>query len=206
MLFYANSPDVIVPVVGIIVFLACLFFMWRTSELSGVAQRIGLAVFAIMYLGFAFPMWGVIRLLPNGASLVLLALVPATLCDTFAFLAGKIFGRHKFAPSVSPNKTMEGFVGALLGSLMGTFVIKFLLLPELAAVHVVAISFIVWITSPFGDLIESMLKRSCGVKDSGTIIPGHGGVLDRLDALIFTGPAAYLYIRYVILPQLSPLI
>ncbi len=134
----------------------------------------------------------------GGQSIVLLVLAPACLCDTFALIAGKAFGRHKFAPLVSPQKTVEGFIGALFGSVLGVAAIKWLLIPDINWYLVLGLAVVIWITSPFGDLVESMLKRSCGVKDSGVIIPGHGGILDRLDALIFTGPAAYVYMKYVV--------
>ena len=104
-------------------------------------------------------------------------------------------GKRKFAPMVSPNKTMEGYFGALVGALVGAFVIKYFFFPSLGALWIVGLSLIIWIVSPFGDLVESFLKRSIGVKDSGTLIPGHGGILDRLDAVIFTAPAVFIYFK-----------
>ena len=178
-------------------FALSLLFMRRTPELTGVAQRLGIASMGILYVGVSFSFWGPLRELSFGRELVLLALAPACLCDTFAYVAGKTMGKHKFAPRVSPNKTMEGFFGALAGSLAGVFLVRWLLLPHITWQSAAAFAVLVWIVSPFGDLVESMLKRSAGVKDSGNLIPGHGGVLDRLDALIFTGPAAYAFARYI---------
>jgi phosphatidate cytidylyltransferase len=192
------SMEFLIPEFTMLVFVLALAFMWRTKELPGVAGRLGTAAFGVAYMGAALPVWAWIRAMDNGASFVLLALAPACLCDTFAYLAGKFFGRHKFAALVSPNKTMEGFFGALVGSVVGVFLVRHLLLPNLPLIHASILSLVIWMTSPFGDLVESMLKRSCGVKDSGTIIPGHGGILDRLDALVFTGPAAYLYFKLAI--------
>ena len=131
----------------------------------------------------------------SGQYLVLLAIVPACLCDTFAYVAGKSFGKKKFAPMVSPNKTMEGYYGALVGALVGAFAVKLIFFREMHFAWVVGLALVLWVVSPFGDLIESFMKRSIGVKDSGTLIPGHGGILDRLDALIFTAPAAFLYFK-----------
>ena len=180
-------------------FVFSFLFMLKTKTLDGVASRLSIAMLSVIYLGVAFPIWSWIREMPFGASMVLLILAPACLCDTVAYIVGKAIGKHKFAPKVSPNKTWEGFAGALIGSLAGVFLIRWLLLPNLELVHTVGLALIIWITSPIGDLVESMFKRSCGVKDSGTIVPGHGGVLDRLDALIFTGPAAFAYIKYLIM-------
>ena len=182
----------------LVLFALSLIFMWRARELEGSAQRLGVALLGVVYVGIAFPFWAWIFELEDGRSLVLLALVPACLCDVAGMIAGKLLGRHKLAPMVSPNKTIEGLIGALVGSFVGAFAVRFALLPDVSALAVAGIAMVVWFTSPLGDLVESMFKRSCGVKDSGSIIPGHGGVLDRLDALVFTGPAAYAYVKYVI--------
>lgn len=199
MLFCPEGADSSTILLTLLLFALALVFMWRTKDLPGVADRLALALLGVLYLGFAFCFWSLLRHLPLGRELVLLALVPACLCDTFAYLVGKAVGRRKFAPQVSPQKTMEGFAGALAGSIGGVLVVRQLLLPTLSFGEALLFAIVIWIVSPFGDLIESMFKRSAGVKDSGTIIPGHGGILDRLDALIFTAPAAYALAKYVIL-------
>lgn len=180
------------------VFACALVVMRRTRSMEGSADRLGFAAFALIYLGIAMPMWSWVRELDGGQWWVLMGLVPACLSDTFAFLAGKAFGRRKFAPIVSPNKTIEGFMGALAGSLIGAFGVWVAAGRPYPRYHAVIIAFLIWWVAPMGDLIESMIKRSVGVKDSGTIIKGHGGVLDRLDALIFAGPFIYAYAKYVV--------
>lgn len=198
-MFYGFETAAVVPAtLALTLFALSMIFMWRAQELEGIAGQLGIATLGLLYLGIAFPFWGWLRELDRGNSIVLLAIAPACLCDTMGFLAGKSFGRCRFAPKVSPNKTWEGFVGALVGSLIGSIVIWQLLLPLMKWYYVIGLALVIWITSPFGDLIESMFKRSCGVKDSGAMIPGHGGILDRLDALIFTAPAAFLYMKYVV--------
>lgn len=181
-----------------ILFAVTMIVMARAPELSGSAERIALAMLGVLYLGLTLPCWAWLRALEWGRALVLLALVPACLSDTAAYLVGKSCGRRKFAPRVSPNKTVEGFFGALAGSLIGALAVWWLLVPALPLRFVIALAGIVWIVAPLGDLIESLFKRSCGVKDSGSVIPGHGGILDRLDALIFTGPAAYAFFALVV--------
>ena len=111
--------------------------------------------------------------------------------DSFAFFTGKFFGKHKMAPKISPKKTWEGFAGGVFFTLvLGYFIEqKF---PELRGNWMV-IGLLVSVFAPLGDLVESQLKRTFGVKDSGNIIPGHGGVLDRLDSFIITAPVVYLY-------------
>lgn len=111
--------------------------------------------------------------------------------DTFAYLTGKFFGKHKMAPRISPKKTWEGFAGGVVLTLIaGFFVEKYF--PELRG-NWMAVGFLISVFAPLGDLVESQLKRNFGVKDSGNIIPGHGGVLDRLDSFIICVPVVYLY-------------
>ncbi|MEX6626116.1 phosphatidate cytidylyltransferase [Tenacibaculum salmonis] len=116
--------------------------------------------------------------------------------DSFAFLVGKNFGKHKLFESVSPKKTIEGFIGGLLFAvllafLIGTYTNQFLVL------NWIIIAIIVAVFGSLGDLVESKFKRQANVKDSGTIMPGHGGLLDRLDSLFFLAPFVYLYIHYI---------
>ncbi|PIR24577.1 MAG: hypothetical protein COX62_08335 [Deltaproteobacteria bacterium CG_4_10_14_0_2_um_filter_43_8] len=175
-------------------FLFSLVVMNRSKTLERSATKLGLGVLCLVYLSLSLPFWDWLHRLPSGSSLVFLALLPACLTDTFALIAGKLCGKKKFTPLVSPNKTWEGYWGALIGSAAGVYLVWFLAFRDMYSWQIMLpLVFIIWITSPFGDLVESMLKREAGVKDSGKLIPGHGGLLDRLDALIFTGPATYLY-------------
>lgn len=198
LLFCPEGFSAVLILVVFLLFGLAFTHIWRARELKGAAERLGLAVLGLIYLGVAFPFWGALRALIGGKELVLLALVPACLCDTFAYVAGKLFGKRKLARFVSPNKTVEGFFGAFAGALAGTFIVRAILLPHISWKLSVIFAIMIWVVSPVGDLVESLLKRSCGVKDSGSLIPGHGGVLDRLDALIFTGPAAYVFARYIL--------
>ena len=196
MVMQVQANAVLLLLVGIL-FALSVIVMKRTPSMDGAWDRIGCATFVLIYLGVAFPYWALLHDLNNGRWWVLIALAPACLCDTAAYVAGKSFGKHKFAAMVSPNKTIEGFFGALVGSLIGTFAIWQLGGQWIPWWHALILAVAMWWVSPFGDLIESMLKRSAGVKDSGTIIKGHGGMMDRLDALIFAGPLVYAYAVYV---------
>lgn len=111
--------------------------------------------------------------------------------DTFAYLAGRLLGRHKMAPKISPKKTWEGFAGGVLLTLVLSFFVE-QYFPELRGDWRI-VGFLIAVFAPMGDLVESQLKRSFGVKDSGNLIPGHGGVLDRLDSFIICAPVVYLY-------------
>ncbi len=116
--------------------------------------------------------------------------------DSFAFLVGKNFGKHKLFESVSPKKTIEGFVGGLAFAILAGFLIgKYS--NSFPILNWIIIAVIVAILGSLGDLVESKFKRQANIKDSGTIMPGHGGLLDRLDSLFFLAPFVYLYIHYI---------
>jgi phosphatidate cytidylyltransferase len=111
--------------------------------------------------------------------------------DTFAYLTGKFFGKHKMAPKISPKKTWEGYIGGVVLTLVLSYFVE-QYHPDLRGNWIV-VGFLVAAFAPVGDLVESQLKRNFGVKDSGNIIPGHGGVLDRLDSFLIVVPVVYLY-------------
>ena len=117
--------------------------------------------------------------------------------DSFAFLVGKNFGKRKLFVSVSPKKTQEGFLGGLAFALIAAFIIS-KLNTDFTVVNWLVIAVIVSVIGTIGDLVESKFKRQANIKDSGTIMPGHGGILDRLDSLLFAAPFVYLYINFII--------
>ena len=124
-----------------------------------------------------------------GFNMLLACLLGTWASDIFAYFGGRLLGRRRLAPAISPNKTVEGFV---IGLVFGTATAWFTLYDQggLSPVEVLAIAFAIALAGPIGDLFESFVKRDLGVKDSGTLLAGHGGVLDRIDALLFAGPAA----------------
>jgi len=129
---------------------------------------------------------------PAGAAYLWLAFIGTWASDTFAFFVGSKFGKHKLAPAVSPGKTWEGLVGGVIGSIVAIMALGFLW--RLSPLHSALIGLIIGLVGPLGDLVESAMKRFAGVKDSGRLLPGHGGVLDRFDSILFTVPAVYYYI------------
>lgn len=157
----------------------------------------GKLIFTVVYLALPF---GFALGLPKFSTLdtektftleVFMLFVLIWSSDTFAYLTGKFFGTHKMAPKISPKKTWEGFAGGVVLTLvLGFFVEQYF--PELRGNWMI-VGLLVSIFAPLGDLVESQLKRSFAVKDSGNIIPGHGGVLDRLDSFIICAPVVYLY-------------
>ena len=134
---------------------------------------------------------------PQGAWRLTLLLAIIMASDTLAFFVGSAWGHRRLALHVSPHKTIEGALGGLLGGVMGALAVRHLGLPSLPLGHAVGLGVLVAGLGIVGDLDESLLKRWAGVKDSGTLFPGHGGMLDRLDSLLFGAPVLYYYFLYV---------
>jgi phosphatidate cytidylyltransferase len=118
--------------------------------------------------------------------------------DTLAYYGGRAWGRRPLAPALSAGKTVEGTYIGLAGSILGALVARLTFLPELGAVAVVVLGLAVGVAAELGDLAESLIKRSTGAKDSGWIVPGHGGILDRLDSLLFAAPCTYYGLLWVV--------
>ena len=158
-------------------------------ELARTPQRVGIAVLGAVYPGILMAMVVRLRQLPDGVAWLLLTLVVTWLNDTGAYFAGRAYGRRKLYPRISPSKTWEGAVGGLAASVLGAILVKALgWLPQLPWWGSVIVGAGAAVLGPLGDLSESMLKRAYGAKDSSGLLPGHGGVLDRVDALLFTAP------------------
>jgi phosphatidate cytidylyltransferase len=176
---------------------AAILHLYRFGELETVAARLGLMVFGFLYVPLLLTPLTLLRRLPDGSDWVYLTLTLTFFCDTGAYVAGRMFGRHKLYPAVSPKKTMEGAVGGLLFAFGAGALAHFWYMPQLGWGDAAAVTLPGAAVSMVGDLVESMVKRSQGVKDSGRLLPGHGGILDRIDALLFSTPFVYLYATYV---------
>jgi phosphatidate cytidylyltransferase len=133
----------------------------------------------------------------DGTFLLIATFLSIALGDIAAYFIGTRFGKHKMAPSISPAKSWEGFAGGVLGSLAGGALFAGLLF-DLSLAAGLGIGAIVSLIAPAGDLVESLTKRELGIKDSGRLLPGHGGFLDRLDAIIFCCPVVYLFLRFIV--------
>jgi phosphatidate cytidylyltransferase len=146
----------------------------------------------ILYICFFSYHVALVDRLPPHGLMVWLVLLTAFGTDIAAFFAGRAFGRHKLCPSVSPGKTVEGAAGGFLGSVVVCGVFGYLLMPDLLA-HCLVIGAGGGVVSQLGDLTASLFKRNLGIKDYGNLIPGHGGILDRFDSVLFTAPFIYYY-------------
>jgi phosphatidate cytidylyltransferase len=172
---------------------------------SGRGLRYSLQDSAILAFGVFYVAWLLshliaIRQFNEGIALVFFLFLVTWANDIAAYYCGTRWGRHPMAPVVSPKKTWEGAAGGLAGSIAGAFACHAWFLPSLGTADALWLGLLLGIAAPLGDLCESLLKRSAGVKDSGSLIPGHGGILDRIDSLIFTTPAFYYYLLSIHTP------
>lgn len=166
------------------------------GDIEKALPSTAVAVLATMYVGMLAGC--IIRLHSDfgpliGPKLVFFLLLVVWLGDTGAYYTGKNIGKHKLSPRISPKKTVEGFIGGVVASVITALIIHFTFFPQFVLVHTIIVAVVLSITGVIGDLAESMWKRSAAVKDSGTLIPGHGGLFDRFDSILYTAPILYIY-------------
>jgi phosphatidate cytidylyltransferase len=157
---------------------------------------------ALTLLGVFYVNWLIghaiwLRVLPHGMEWIFLLVWVTWVGESAAYFVGSLAGRHKLAPVVSPAKTLEGATAQLLMSPAAALAGRWWFFPECALADAVSVGMLLGVVGQVGDLVESFLKRSCRTKDTGALIPGHGGLLDRLDSLLFNTPALYYYARFI---------
>jgi phosphatidate cytidylyltransferase len=184
------AAGLMIPAGAMLTFIAVLA---KPTPLDGALHRVAVVAFGVAYCGALIPYLSRLRDLEQGLGLALMAVGCTWLADTGAYFAGRFLGRHKLYPAVSPKKTIEGGVGGAIASILIAVLIRALFALELSLLHAVVVGALAAVFGILGDLCESMLKRSVGAKDSGKLIPGHGGVLDRFDAMMFVVPAVFVY-------------
>jgi len=162
---------------------------------EGQLQAVSLGVLGFIYFGWMFGHLSFLANSPYFVNYVLYLVFAVQIADISAYSFGKLFGRHKLRSNISPNKTMEGAIGALVVSLCLPWLLRGIL-PEFGPLQLFLTGLIVGIGSQLGDLTISLIKRDLEIKDMGTLIPGHGGVLDRIDSLIIAAPLFFHMIRY----------
>lgn len=185
-----------VPVLPLALILLLGAMLQRADDIPGAVPAAAATLLGACYLGGLGGALAALRAVPPaqmGAWRLTLLLAIIMSADTLAFFAGSAFGRHKLAPRISPGKTLEGLAGGLIGGILAALVVRRIGLPNLPLVDTIALGAVVAGLGVVGDLVESLLKRWAGVKDSGALFPGHGGMLDRLDSLLFGAPVLYYY-------------
>ena len=175
-----------------------LYYLFRFRDIATVANRFAATVSGIVYAGFLTTFLAFLkRIDPNHAGdTVVLVLIIAWVADTGGYFAGRFLGKGKLYEAVSPKKTWAGLWGGLAGALVGVIVLKLFFAKWLGWFDVFALAIPGCLLGQMGDLAESLIKRSTGVKDSGSLLPGHGGILDRIDAVLFIAPYVYAYLLF----------
>ena len=197
--------DTLLVLVGLFLVTGMVLATGRLSP-PELFRRHGRLMWGMLYIGLLYPYVYLVgtefdrSAAPfDGGDMLLFLFGLLWVGDTAAMGTGKWLGKRKLAPSVSPNKTIAGFIGGLMGAAAIGVLMHFWRLPQLPFVHVLVLSLGCCVFGQLGDLVESMWKRSLQIKDSSSIIPGHGGVLDRFDSLLFAAPFMYYYLRIVVL-------
>lgn len=192
----------------VLVLVAVTTAIWSRGVAGNPLLAVAVTLFGAVYTGGLLSHGVLLRHLPgvqsawHGTALVFAPLLLTWASDTSAYFVGRQWGRRKLIPRVSPGKTVEGSIGALVGTILVaslyTLVLQQWSTYQLGFAAAAFFGLVISVAAQMGDLAESLLKRDAGVKDSGTLFPGHGGVLDRVDSLLFTLPLAYLFFRFVV--------
>ncbi len=162
---------------------------------KGQLQQVALAIVGFVYFGWMFSHLGYLANLPNAYGYILYLIFAVEINDVAAFTCGKIFGKHKLRENVSPNKTIEGSLGAVAISMLIPWLVSFSF-PHFDPLHLILAGLIVGVGGQLGDLVISYIKRDIGIKDMGSVIRGHGGILDRVDSMIFVAPIFFHMVRW----------
>lgn len=197
---WGREPRVVLSVLAVVPLVGPMLTLLRIGELRTAALRAATLGFGPLWIGLPLTWLAVMRRDVGGgegASYVVMALMFAWFSDTGGYFAGRAFGKRKLYEAVSPKKTWAGAFGGLAGAALGALLAHFWYLPEIPLWHALVLSQVAGALGQVGDLAESLFKRSTGVKDSGQLVPGHGGILDRVDALLVTATAVYLYTVWV---------
>ncbi len=190
------AEDKILLFLALIIVLIAFMFVYVFTFPKYRAEQIMCAFFCVAYAPVMLSFIYLVRSLPYGVYTVWMIFISSWICDTFAYLVGMLIGRHKLAPVLSPKKSVEGALGGIAGSaLVGAVYAYFIVEPAISEQQItwifVLISAVGAIISQVGDLAASAIKRNHEIKDYGKLIPGHGGVMDRFDSVIFTAPMIY---------------
>jgi phosphatidate cytidylyltransferase len=186
-----ENPEFIVLAVYMAFLGSAILFLISYSRLFNVIWNWAAFFMGVTYIGVCAAHLGLLRYMPMGKEWILFLLVTVFSGDAGAYYIGKGIGRHKLCPNVSKGKTVEGAAGGLILNAIAAFFLWFVLLKDVDPRALVPLALVIGAIGQVGDLVESMVKRSAGVKDSGNILPGHGGILDRIDAVLLASPFLY---------------
>jgi phosphatidate cytidylyltransferase len=197
--FGSHDARVVVTMLVAVPLLGPFITLVRLGSIETAALRAFAMGFAPLFVAVPLTLLALLRtdMGPDGASYVVMTMMFAWWGDTGGYFAGRFLGKRALYPAVSPKKTVEGAIGGLGGSVLGALCAHFWYLPSIPLVNALVLAIVAGALGQAGDLSESLIKRSTGVKDSGQIVPGHGGILDRVDALLVTSAVVFLYTLWI---------
>jgi phosphatidate cytidylyltransferase len=198
ILFSYGNAEIVPPFLVLILLVLSALFMITSQNLLTAMSNLSITFFGIFYIGFLLSHVILIRSQMDGEAWLLFLMITVWAGDIIALFSGTLFGRHKLYPKISPNKTYEGLLGAIVGSVIIGLLFASLFLPDFNKGLCILVTIGMGILGQLGDFIESMLKRSAQVKDSGSLFPGHGGVLDRIDSFLFSAPFLYYLLPHLL--------
>lgn len=194
LIIQPHYPNLLLPGMLILLGLILSAPLLTKTPLQDAFKGNAIALTGMLYIGLPLSFLVAIRMLPDGEWLIFFLLAITWAGDTGAYFAGTLLGQHFLAPKISPKKTVEGLLGGLFVATILAYAARWWFLPDFSALDCAILGVLLTMTGLWGDLAESAIKRSVGAKDSGSVLPGHGGMLDRLDSLLFTGPTFYYYV------------
>ncbi len=193
---YAKDPRLMPLLITSAVFFPLVWLVFRPKKEKAFVSWVWMLA-GMFYVGWMLSYFVALRNMDNGMQWVFLALLPIFASDSSAFLVGRALGKHPLAQDISPGKTWEGAIAGLLGAIIACLILNIVLQDlNLGYQRAILLGFLISLFAQLGDLVESLLKRNMGVKDSGKLIPGHGGILDRLDSIVFVGVLVYYYVLF----------
>jgi phosphatidate cytidylyltransferase len=198
MVVLFGNAQLLVAVLAFSVMIVFMMFLWKVNETTLDVSLVARVIFGMIYIPLLTSHFILLRKLDQGIFWILLVLVTGIVGDTVAMYVGRAIGKRKLIPLVSPGKTVEGTIALIAGSTVAASLFGYFLFPAILTIHFVIIGFVGSIIGQLGDLSESAIKRNYGKKDASTLLPGHGGLMDRLDSLIFLAPFVYYYRIFVI--------
>ncbi len=194
MVVEAYSPLGAGRYLGLFLLVIMAIRLFSPRAVTGAIEDISVTFLGIFYVAFLFSFLVAIRMAPYGREWIVFLFFIIWASDIGAYSIGIPFGRHRLYEKVSPKKSIEGLIGALAASMAMAMVCSFWFMPGTPLIELVLLALLLAVAGTIGDLAESLIKRAAGVKDSGRIIPGHGGVLDRMDSMLFAAPVLYYYL------------
>ncbi len=195
--YFTDTPiELLFPLCSALVLMAALF---SRRDPAGAIESTAFTVFGAWYLGGLMGYMVAVRMIGSGgemgSDLLMMLLIVVWAGDTFAYVFGRWIGKRRLS-AISPNKTWEGAIAGFVFSILAAIGCHFVFVRQLTLTHAVILGALIGVAGQIGDLCESLLKRSANIKDSGSILPGHGGMLDRIDSLLFGAPTIYYYFYF----------